>query len=216
MSLSSRVVKIARSLVGVQAGDPATHARFVEILGIPSVGQSWEPILTQPFSLTQYPDGTFKTTGVSTCALVARGILRRAGVLDPSFELPYVQASGLSSLVDLARRNGALHQGGTRMPQPGDVLIVNNGGHVATVVQDAGSSFETVDGGLVGAKGLQAIGTRGGSVRSKSLVPSWIVIDTSRLPHRDTADYGEWLLAGGLVAASLYGASRLWRRRHAA
>lgn len=203
MPVEKRIVSIASGLVGVQAGDASTHARFVEILGIPPSGQSWEPMLATPFSLTENPDGSFRTTGVSTCALVARGILREAGVLDPTFERPYIPASAIVDLVGFARENGALYTGGSRLPEPGDVLVVNNGGHVCTVVADLGDSYRTVDGGLVGSGGLQAINTR---ERSKSLVPSWMVIHSAGLPHKDPLFDGtlEWVAAAGILAGVWY------------
>lgn len=211
MSLADRIVKIARGLIGVQAGEPSTHVRFVEILGIPPVGQSWEPMLATPFSLTENPDGSFRTTGVSTCALVARGILREAGVLDPTFEQPYVPASAIADLVGFAKENGALYINGQRMPEPSDVLVVNNGGHVCTVVEDLGDSFLTVDGGLVGAGGLQAINTR---ERSKSLVPSWMVIHSAALPHKDPVfdGVGEWMAAIAILGGVWYYLrNKVWR-----
>jgi len=144
------IVRIARSLDGLSASH--TPAEFRLALGIPPAGGGFD--LSEPFTID--PDGT--THGVSTCALVAREILHRAGVAIPSLDEPYVIASGISDVVAVARERGALENvPNLQGIKPGDLILYAD--HVATVVSVGPPGVMTVDGGMTDDHGLQAIGT---------------------------------------------------------
>jgi hypothetical protein len=132
-------------------------------------------------ALPYMPDGT---GGISTCALVAREILRRSGIQLASLGRPYVIGAGYSDVIEAAGARGALRKPGSGyVVRPGDSVIVDVGAHrwshVGTVVSVRGDDVVTVDGGLRDANGLQAIGTRKRS--AMGIAASALVIDVDRL-----------------------------------
>ena len=141
-------------------GDSAgrDEPRFRELL---PRGAKWD--LARPFAVKR--DGTkFATVGVSTCGLIAVGILCRAGVplswmsdqywrwQDP--QLPdrgaYRGLDVVSCLSLLGARLGARRAAGV-YPEPGDIVCIGNGlaTHVLTVVSGDGHYVWSVDGGQV-------------------------------------------------------------------
>jgi len=176
-----RILEEARHLDGLSAGEqPQT---FAAALGVPPPG-GWEDLIARPFSIETREDGTIQTAGVSTCALVAREILRRSGLELASLEAPYVPGSAMREIVEVARKTGALHVRDGYEARPGDLVVlgVGSGDHVATLVALEGDSATTIDGGLVAPDGLQRIGhvtrTRAG------IGASVLVVDVDRLPWK--------------------------------
>jgi hypothetical protein len=175
-----RIVDEARRVDGLTAGgDPLA---FASALGILPAG-GWSELLARPFALETREDGTIQTAGVSTCALVAREILRRAGLALPSLEVPYVPGSGIREILDAGQQARALHRsdGDGYLVRPGDLVVLGiaGGDHVATVVDVEGEAVTTVDGGLVAPDGLQRIGH---VTRSMAAIAAGVAIDVDRLP----------------------------------
>jgi hypothetical protein len=150
----------ALSVVNVSAADPRTRPIFDDLLGPPRGG--WG--LDRPYG----------AGGVSTCSMVALGLLRRLGVDCPDIMDGY--ADNIGSGFRVARDWGRMllprpawvtpiH--GLR-PNPGDVIDLrpkpgagDPSNHTETVIgwKEAGGQFQIVcvAGGQVGARGLQAI-----------------------------------------------------------
>ena len=155
------IVANALNLRDVDAGNPATRPVFDAVLGPNPDGFPWD--LDRPFAMV---DGT--TTGLSTCAMVAIGILRWSGVASPLIQAPYRSGDGLERAIEYARSVGAWHVatfGETSLPLPGDVVEVDGPMHVLTVVgveqsPGANPTIVSVDGGQVGTGGLQGIRLR--------------------------------------------------------
>jgi len=142
--------------IGASAGRDS--AEFRELL---PRGAKWD--LEHPFSVKQV-DGKWQTTGVSTCGLVAVGILCRAGVplswmSDPYWRWgdpqkpnggAYRGLDVVSCLSLLGSSLGARRTAGV-YPQPGDIVCIGNGlaTHVLTVVSVDGYYVWSVDGGQV-------------------------------------------------------------------
>lgn len=201
-----RIIDIARSVVGLSAGNPATLQAFTRMLGVPPAA-GFE--LNVPYSTV---DG--RTRGVSTCALVAREILHRAGVDSPTLEAPYVVGSGITDMMTLAQKVGAWRPGGSGYtPVPGDVIVFP--GHVATVVEMDSKTglYRTVDGGTTCEQNLQCIQYRNRALSSGN--NEWLgVIESDKLPFRADAcsgggDIGKVLVLGGIAAAAYFVARRL-------
>lgn len=143
MSVRAResLITIAQSYVGTCGDTPA----FQELLG---------PIQGNP---NKWPlDKVFISgkQGVSTCAVVARGFLRKLGV--PLG--PYKTSSGLDDAIAYARQCGAwrtdkgpLREGGVVELQGATSI------HVLTIEKIEGSKIHSIDGGQTGKGGLQAI-----------------------------------------------------------
>jgi len=150
VTIRDRIVSAAHEVEGLRAAtdEPA----FRSLLGEPPKGSKWD--LSQPFSCRKV-DGKCQTKGVSTCGLVAVGILRRAGLKLP-FVGPYWQwpryegldvvsaLSKLGTVTESRRPAGA-------MPMPGDVCCIGSSlaTHVFTVVDWDGATMISVDGGQV-------------------------------------------------------------------
>ena len=79
--IRDRIVSVAHSVEGLRAAIPELRVEFRDLLGPPPKGASWD--LSVPFSCRKV-DGHYVTKGVSTCGLVAAGILRRS-----MFRLPW-------------------------------------------------------------------------------------------------------------------------------
>lgn len=179
-TVRARIVDEARKVDGLSAGaDPEAFGRA---LGVPPAG-GWGPLIARPFAIEERPDGSLSTSGVSTCALVAREILRRAGLELASLDQPYVPGSAMREILELASARGALHAGDGYAPQLGDLVVlgIGAGDHVATVVELEGDRLVTVDGGLLADDGLQRIGHVS---RLLSQARVAFVVDVSRLPWR--------------------------------
>jgi hypothetical protein len=149
----ARMRSLALSVRDVEAGDRVTRRVLDDLLGPPIGG--WG--LDHP-----YGHG-----GVSTCAMVAIGLLRWLGVDCPAVRGEYRPGAGLDDVIAWAR---ALRPRSAWItPEPiadlrpgvGDVVQLLSPMHVLTVVDwtEAGHAEQVVsiDGGQLGARGLQAI-----------------------------------------------------------
>ena len=133
----------------LRAADPATCDEFRALLGPPARGLEWD--LAHAYS---YANGV--THGVSTCGLVAAGLLRR--VIDLSawdapyreWAHPYHGLDVVSALGELGLACDARRVAGDR-PQPGDVVCIGEGlaTHVMTAIAWDGGTLVSVDGGQV-------------------------------------------------------------------
>jgi hypothetical protein len=144
------IVSEAMACADYSAADPATIEAFRALLG----PGPWD--LSVPFSCRKV-DGRYVTRGVSTCGLVAAGILRRAGVRLPwigapywHYPAPYTGLDIVSALTLLGQRTGSRRGPGER-PVEGDVVCIGSGlaTHVLTVVGWEGDVMVSVDGGQV-------------------------------------------------------------------
>lgn len=188
------IIANALNLVGVEAANPATRPAFDAVLGPNPNGFPWD--LDRPFAMV---DGT--TQGLSTCAMVAIGILRWSGVASPLIQSPYRSGDGLERAIEYGQSRGAWHRAtfnDAQLPLPGDVVEVDGPMHVLTVVgveRPAGGNpvIVSVDGGQVGGGGLQAITLRrrewflGGGVPSLDGRPVVGWLDVSKLEYGPTA-----------------------------
>jgi hypothetical protein len=154
--IRNRIVSEAMACEDYRAAIPETRQQFRDLLGPPPKGASWD--LSVPFSCRKV-DGKYITRGVSTCGLVAAGILRRAGFRLPWSGYPYWQAPApyrgldiVSCLSQLGAMTKARGPAGER-PEPGDVVCIGSGlaTHVLTVVGWEGDVMVSVDGGQVDA-----------------------------------------------------------------
>jgi len=150
----------ALDLVGLSAAKEPSL--FLQALGVPPIGLGFD--IAHPF----YQDETGQTHGVSTCALVAREILRRAGCAVPSLAQPYQVGSGFSDILEAARAAGCLVMDRSlAQADVGDSIVwagpspapgMAAPGHIATIVAIDDAMVITVDGGLTDERGLQKIG----------------------------------------------------------
>jgi hypothetical protein len=156
--LDMRKVMVANALSirDIEAGDPRTVDAFQTLLGPPG---NW-PL--------RYPYGR---GGISTCAMVALGLLRRAGVDCADVMDGYLDdiGSGLNVAINWAKRlqprPAWIRFIPGLLPAPGDIVQVLGPMHVATVIgwremADRTIMCDSIDGGQVGAGGLQAIHRR--------------------------------------------------------
>jgi hypothetical protein len=157
--LRKAIVANAKSIIGVSAADKTTRPIFEEILGPNKY--PWD--LDRPFRAYKSND-KWKTEGVSTCGLVARGLWRRMGVDMPDLYKNYIAGTALSAEESFARKNNAWQTTWTGKeldlrPQIGDYCIIGTGlaTHALTVVDWNDNECISVDGGQVGVKGLQCI-----------------------------------------------------------
>jgi len=127
------VVQAALAVVGMGAHDPEA---YLDLVGPGESAEVRRAMLT-----------------LSGCALVAAGVLRRAGLEAPELAPPYRIGSAVSRLVAVAKRCGAWRTQG--LPQLGDVVLVREPEHVFVVVEApsregaASASLVAVDGGQI-------------------------------------------------------------------
>ncbi len=152
------MVANAMSVVGLHGGTPETVDAFQRLLGPMSDGKPGRWPLHKPYG----------KGGMSTCAMVALGLLRRCGVACPDIMDGYHDdmSSGLRVAIDWAR--GLLPRPawvtpihGLR-PGLGDIVQVLGPMHALTVIgweelADGTLICVSVDGGQVGLDGLQMI-----------------------------------------------------------
>lgn len=125
---------------------------FRELLGPPPRGAGWD--LDRPFRCWKDSSGRYRTEGVSTCGLVAAGIMARAGMRLPWNGCPYWESPGPYRGLDIVSELSLLGQlTGTRCsaPQPGFVACLGSGlgTHVLTIVAVDGDTVTSVDGGQI-------------------------------------------------------------------
>lgn len=197
--LDMRRVMVANALacVGMHGGTADSVAAFQRLLGPSTTGAYGIWPLAKPYTGRG-------TDGISTCAMVALGLLRRAGVANVDIRDGYHDdmGSGLNVAIAFAK---SLHPrsawytprpDGALRPALGDIVQVvgGNGIHVLTVVAwdteaDGTTTLVSVDGGQVGADGLQMIArcrrpwrddARGAMLGARR-VDGWI--DVTMLPY---------------------------------
>jgi len=191
-ALDMRRVMIAnaRACVGMHGGTRESVAAFQALLGPMRDGAppAW-PL-----------HKAYGKGGMSTCAMVALGLLRRAGVACADIRDGYADdiGSGLDVAIAFARRlsprSAWIRPAPGLRPSPGDVVQVLGPMHVATVVAwedapDGALMCVSVDGGQVGLDGLQQIsvcrrpwrGDARGAVLGTRRVDGWI--DVMMLPY---------------------------------
>ena len=139
-----------------------TRPVFETILG-PSFGP-WD--LNRPFRVYKNADGKIQTEGVSTCALVGRGLWRRISVDLNTLYNKYVPGTAITDERSFGKKNGAYKTINpdsflTTKPNAGDYVIVGTGNalHVFTVVKwTDDTTCISIDGGQTCKKcGLQCI-----------------------------------------------------------
>lgn len=181
----------AKSLDGLDAGNPAHRAIWQEILG----DGEWD--LKRPFGCAKYnnetPPKCIQWQGISTCGLVAEGIWRRMRVdLDALYQ-PYTPGTAIARAINFAKRNDInawIKAGEGRRPKKGDYVHILGGEHVLTCIGWEDDNLISIDGGQVGKDGLQAIRTRSRVWRESGTnvtlddrkVDGWI--DISKLKYR--------------------------------
>lgn len=192
LPLYQRIVAIAQDVVGIDASTGLD--RFCDLL---------EPVMfgTSRSEIRRILGLPFGRGGISTCGLVASGIQYRAGYDPDELSTPW-SGRAVSRIVSYLRRAGAwtAPQWDGAPPLGSVVLIGHNtdrtwGGveHVLTVVGLDGDVVESIDGGQVDGKGLQAIRTvrRRLTVRGNGQV--WLVGllgDPARAPGRRVQGWG--------------------------
>lgn len=169
---ATSIVDYALSLDGLDAGNPAHRATWLGLLGpLPSWAQ-WD--LDRPFRCRKV-DGKWRTQGLSTCGLVANGILRHHQVIIRTLYEPYVFGTAISSVVQAAREQDCWQSpiAPPLAPYPGDYVVIGSGlrTHVLTCVgfadggpggaadpSEAPRSLVSIDGGQVHPQtGLQMV-----------------------------------------------------------
>ena len=133
--------------IGLQVGLPKTRKAFEKLLGPPPAGSKWD--LDRKFSLKE-------KTGISTCAMVALGWARAAGV----WASDYIPGEGTTRIESEARLAGAWGRPADGDRPPAGALVVfgeGNSTHVDMCLIRPDAEYFSVDGGQVGASGLQAI-----------------------------------------------------------
>jgi hypothetical protein len=209
-----RLIAIAQALASEDwsAAGP-TRGELAALLGPPPAGLAWD--LARPFHVDP---ATGAETGVSTCALVARGWLYRAGVAIPSYEHPYRPGKMTNAMVELeaiARAAGAWHSANDGQPSAGDTFAtLDYGGHTGMVIGRDGDTLTTIEGGQAepGDGYLQSIRRR---VRRWPQTARHGWADVARLPFRSTCVVpaafmphapgpgGGWIVAATLAAIVL-------------
>lgn len=149
----------ALSAVGLEAGNPKTRAAFEQLLGPVPGGGRWD--LDRPFRMWRDKvTGKWRTEGISTCAMVAVGLMRRMQPDAPAVMAPYHAGDGLEDLIRFAKECGAWQEpvrGSDLRPEGGDIIQVVDPMHVLAGVRWNGDLLTSVDGGQRGLKGLQAV-----------------------------------------------------------
>lgn len=146
MTIRDTIVNIAQNFSGVGAGN--SPDRYLDLLG-PNESEVMRASLLTMFS----------------CALVVRGIWRKAGLRDSRLSPPYTPGMAMANVIDIARDRGALAH--PRLPLIGDfVYVVSDSGseHVYTVTDickrhDGSIMITSVDGGQRDRWGKQCIAT---------------------------------------------------------
>jgi hypothetical protein len=151
--IREQIVREALSVAELRAAVTETEPALRELLGPPPSGSPWD--LTHPYRYIRLPSG-FRTQGVSTCGLVAAGLLGRVLQLPWAdahywrFPPPYQGKDIVSCLSRLGIEHPVRLARGVP-PQPGDVVCIGSGlaTHVLTVIDYDGRTVTSVDGGQV-------------------------------------------------------------------
>lgn len=156
--LKKAIIANAYSIVDIGAKNKRNV--FEQILG--PINGKWD--LDRPFKMWQ-ENGQWKTQGVSTCGLVARGLWRRLKVDFPALYSPIVPGTVISAEISFAnsvKPYGAYQiptKDNSKLPSPGDYMIIGTGGgtHVLTVIDVNSNKITSVDGGQTDSSGLQCV-----------------------------------------------------------
>lgn len=149
------VVREALAVVGLGAHDPEP---YLDLVGPGESAAIRAAMLT-----------------MSGCALVAAGVLRRAGLDAPELAPPYRIGTAVSRLMSLAVHHAAWRSDRHMLPGPGDIVLVRAPEHVFIVVEPTQldlrtASLVSVDGGQLDAQGRQVVRQR---VRRWTLGERW-------------------------------------------
>ncbi len=150
-----RAVRFARDLIGLSANpaDPVSRARYLEVI---APGET--PARAEEMAL------------MSGCGLVARAVLRAAGVRHPRLERPYVTTKAFEDIETIAHEAGGLLAGAAAL-EGGDLVIVAEPAHVFTVIEVTDYAYDdaldvvSVDGGVPDDHGHQGIVRRTRALR---------------------------------------------------
>ncbi len=184
---AGRVVAAAMGILGLGAnpGRPARRELYAEAVGPLEAERRRRELAS-----------------LSGCGLVAREILRRAGVRHPAIDQPYRDRRAVSDLLEIARSAGAARRWSSKEPPlPGQILIV--GGvipgeieHVYTVVTTDASYAEadtillsTIDGGQRDGAGWQVVERRD---RRITLGVDYVSAGTD--PGAERSRHVEWVI----------------------
>jgi len=157
-AIQEAIVSEAQSVAGLNCS--ANLDAFTDLLAPVCVGVS-RAALRATLALP-YGKG-----GVSTCALVTSAIHYQAGFAQEALSARFVWGESVSRIVAYLRAAGMwINATPDKVPEPGNAVVIGHnadsswGGveHVFTVTGWNGDILESVDGGLVDAAGLQAIG----------------------------------------------------------
>lgn len=142
-------------------GFSATNKRkeFEDLLG--PVKGKWD--LDRPFKVRNV-NGKYITEGVSTCALVLRGLWRRMNVDMDALYKNYIFGTAISAEITFARKNKCWQPNWKERhldlrPEPGDYVVVGTGlsTHVLMVVRWEDDICVSIDGGQLTNKNLQCV-----------------------------------------------------------
>jgi hypothetical protein len=178
-----RILDIAKKQVGLIGPAMASLIGFE--------GSRFERELYRPFRMV-----SGRTTGVSTCGLVAEGIWHLAGIEIPSEWRPYAPAGNsarsISRAVDFGKTYGAMRLPGVGSdPRAGDYVVIGGYGlggteHALTLMELNEDEVFSIDGGMVAENGLQTVKrvarNRNGWFFGARKVQCWI--DVASLPYR--------------------------------
>lgn len=124
-------IALARGVVGLSY-DGETHDDYLELVA---------PSDVEPDQARREEIGK-----MSGCELVARGLLRRAGVVHELLEQPYRTSKAGEDLEKIARDGGAWLPADAPIPVP-SIVIIERPEHAAIVVGKNSNVLETVNGG---------------------------------------------------------------------
>jgi len=161
LDMRQAMVANCQHITGYHGGTPETVQAFQRLLGPSTDGRYGIWPLDRPY--TGRP-----TDGISTCAMVALGLLRRLGADNADIRDGYHDdmGSGLNVAKRWAQRleprPAWIRYIPGLLPEPGDIVQVLAPMHVLTVVgwenaPDGTLMCVSVDGGQVGLDGLQAV-----------------------------------------------------------
>lgn len=148
--------KLPYAGIGLEAGNLVAREAFETLLG----PGAWA--LDIPFR-SWVDHKRVRTQGISTCAMVALGLLRRLGVDCEAIQDGYADdiGTGLDVAIRYAKNCNAWQTpvDGLR-PEPGAIIQVASPMHVCVAIRWDGDELISADGGQVGRRGLQACAMR--------------------------------------------------------
>lgn len=171
------VVSYAKKFDGLSAANYEDLARFRQLLGPLPGNTRWD--LERPFDASGP-----RVVGVSTCGLVAEGILRELGAPIEALTKPYVNGTSISRIIIAAQKRGIWKREG--LPDIGDYVVLGpvDNPHAFTLIALGVERWLTLDGGQIEpTQGLQCIQIRSRPVqRSPLLVSRRSVVGWASVP----------------------------------